>query len=1801
MKRRKRISSILLTTVMLVQLFAVSAAADVTDAAVPADDEVLTEWEDFAEEIATEPDGIAVEELSETGDEIGSVSEKIASDEEDAADEADTEPVPDRSEIGTADPLGSSPAVVTFRNKSLINPTTPTATTYWKANEAHDDIVEATEEDAELIFEPSQTDNWPAMLTMKSFVFEGDSNCSEADCESRKLEFAGYLWGDVYFNVYPCIYSSVPLLIMPYGENSITYHTEGTENLCGLYGLDSISLAGRRTDSLNLTVADDTSVGAEKNLYLGMAAAGIYVMDCHLNVEVTSKEPESEDVKRNLIGLFSDRGVSFYDVQGNISIGDAEAAEGIEICSNVTRAENDKTFLNLDDSKVNIYSETTGSYEAILLKDYHNKSEISLQEGAELSVTFKEDLIKKSGRTIRYENGTPGNAELIVREGCTLTVEAQDVRHTGGYHVAMHLKNVNANIAGTMNLHAGPTTPEGTTNKESYGLELVAAAELHVNGGTVTATGGDQADGTIGAKSYGISMSGDCQVEINGGELSAAGGVMDPNDDCISYGILKKSAGDGTIQVTDGVFTAAGSSAAVNAAGLENETVLDVKTDSVMKWSSLRSGENPSADTVGEFTVDNTWLAETQPKYLHFEPAAIAPLGELIIAGINLNGIRPLKKSYWKVDKSNEVLNELVAADSADDAQLIFTPASGSEPATILLKDFVFTGKTNTSTPSRQLGFRGGSVEPTEMIAPFICSDIPFRIIAEGENIITCGVSNSENVVGLFCTDSVMITGADENSSLDLIVKDTRYSVSGTNTFHHIGIAAEYLNVTDCLLNVDVSVNMPRDSWYWRRKLIGVLLNRGASFTGEQTKVNLRLGDAENGFGLNICDKQSDFEKVELLISGAEVNVICNAPYYASPVYINLSYHDSEVRISDGGKLLITYPDNLVRHQTRAGFEYTKDSSLQANLIIEEGCSLVVDASNVVTETSELAMQIGGAKVTVKGTLEVHAGACRNADSTSTGLALTSAEVVIDGGKVIATAADQDDDPDSGTGSADSTGIEIGTESVIKIKGGGELEASGGTVSTENPYNRSCGMNRNNTAFVEVSDGKLTLSGEISAMQRNDPEEVTTTALKVTAPSLLRWSTSQDGTNPTEETASKFTKTCAWFDGKKYVHVETTGSGASGAGKIVFVDAEGNDCETFEAAYTGSAIKPQIRVYDNGVLLSDQRDYTVSYGKKNTNAYLLGPDDDGFDRVKAPSVTVKMKGNYASTRTVYFTIQKANIADAQGSDLSAAAGNKAQTPAVALTYCGKKLKSGASKDFTLSYKKDGVSVDQCKDPGVYEVIVTATEKNFTGTKTLHFTIAEKTVVPVSKLKISLDKKSYPYTGSQVRPKVTVKDPKKKKLSEETDYTLTYGENISVGTGTVTVTGSGERFAGSRTISFPINGTAMTKVSVLNAATAGDPKPKKYVPANLTYNGYEQTQEAGYLLRYTTGKGAKAVSRDLTEGEDYFVSYRSNQNAGKAKMIFTGNPAKGYTGSVTITFKILPLSLKDDRISSEDEIMAKFSKGGAMPVPWVKFGESALTEGVDFTLSYRNNTKPTERIPLVTAIPADGKVALAKIPTIYVKGTGNFKDTIEIGFGIEPPALDCGEVFIVAPDVVYKNAKNNYKQKVKLIDISGKELTQGARKDYTLKFYRNSVAEENLLKDKDKVDKDTTIIVVATAGTGGNYSGSTLSASYKVTDAANFRKLSGASIRVSAKEHTGSAVTLSADDIKVTFGKKKNLVAIPLVTDDSADGYRIVSYYNNVKRGTAVVILKGCGSVSGLRAVKFTIGKRSIRSILEGLF
>lgn len=285
--------------------------------------------------------------------------------------------------------------------------------------------------------------------------------------------------------------------------------------------------------------------------------------------------------------------------------------------------------------------------------------------------------------------------------------------------------------------------------------------------------------------------------------------------------------------------------------------------------------------------------------------------------------------------------------------------------------------------------------------------------------------------------------------------------------------------------------------------------------------------------------------------------------------------------------------------------------------------------------------------------------------------------------------------------------------------------------------------------------------------------------------------------------------------------------------------------------YTGYAICPALTVYVNSTVLREGTDYTVAY----TNNVNIG----------TATVTITGIGSYTGTKTANFRITGPNLNAATIAAIpdQLYTGNEIR-PSLTVTVNNMTLTQNV--DYTVSYRNN-------RNEGTATVTITG-KGNYNGTKTTTFRILSKNISNATVSSIDTQR----YTGKDICPSVTVQIASVV-LVRNVDYTLTYRDNRSPGTASITITGAGS-YTGTKTITFKI---AQPSLSSATVRVSGTP----------VYNGDEK------MPRVTVRLG----SRTLQEDEDYEVDYRNNVKPGKATVVIYG--LGDYSGSKKAYFVIRP--------------------------------------------------------------------------------------------------------------------------------------------------------------------------------------------------------------------------------------------------------------------------------------------------------
>lgn len=570
--------------------------------------------------------------------------------------------------------------------------------------------------------------------------------------------------------------------------------------------------------------------------------------------------------------------------------------------------------------------------------------------------------------------------------------------------------------------------------------------------------------------------------------------------------------------------------------------------------------------------------------------------------------------------------------------------------------------------------------------------------------------------------------------------------------------------------------------------------------------------------------------------------------------------------------------------------------------------------------------------------------------------------------------------------------------------------------------------------------------------------------------------------------------------------------------------------------YTGSAICPQdILVYDAAVLLTEGVDYTISY-KNNVKAH--GSAAGITDEKTAPVVIVKGKGNYSGTVSKNFEILPIDLNDGavQADDIAVAyKAGKSQTPAPVVTWNGKKL--AAKKDYDI------VAPSGCSEPGAYEVKIVG-KGNFTGQRTLIFTIASGDQKPISAVKAAkIPDQPYGKAVTVNEEMLGLKDGSYL-LKMGTDYTIDAAKYTDAGTHSIIVRGKGAKYIGMRRITFKIKGTEIKTAKV-----------DSWGKSEFTFDGKDQKPKPVLKVKGET----------LKENKDYtIIGYENSRNAGTAKMLIAGKGA--YSGTAALSFKIKPASADDKRLTiafASGSNRQPYEKGGTKPRLSVSFNGTLLTEGIDYTVSYKNNA----------AYPQ----APGKEPVAIVSGKRNLTGKKSQTFSIEGKKLsDTGLTF--APDVTESTKPGKFYSTPQVFDTNGNKLALG--KDYKKELVYKSKTGKVL--DKTDTAKAGDRITIELTGMGA-YEG-THKCTYRILPAG--QDIGKAKVKQLKKfAYTGEEIIIGKNDLEVSVNGKN----LALGTN-----YEIEPYPGNQKKGKLRFLLKGKGTYGGNKTITVNVGAQGLK-------
>lgn len=386
--------------------------------------------------------------------------------------------------------------------------------------------------------------------------------------------------------------------------------------------------------------------------------------------------------------------------------------------------------------------------------------------------------------------------------------------------------------------------------------------------------------------------------------------------------------------------------------------------------------------------------------------------------------------------------------------------------------------------------------------------------------------------------------------------------------------------------------------------------------------------------------------------------------------------------------------------------------------------------------------------------------------------------------------------------------------------------------------------------------------------------------------------------------------------------VDASGGGGITESKIDIANADITPIP--DQIFTGQAIKPTITVtYDNSILVKGTH-YDVAY----------------FNNVNAGSAyaIIAGRGDFEGIKYIDFSIIAYSVDDATITVEQIYYTGSPVTPTVTVTLDGVVI---PSTNYTLSYSNNiNVGKGRVQVQGL---------GNLTGSRNVEFDIL---ALDISNAVITVA--DAPYTGSGVSPEVIVKY--NGVILDPADYDVSYTNNVSVGTGTATVTGLGN-LSGTKSANFTI-----TYATITGSLTQD---------GKLVYSGSGQRPK---LTNTLVAVGQQTISMTYSaDGSAYSSSIPYFTEVGQHYMFWKANAPNHYELAGTIVIEITQKSLKSDSI-----YVYPIADQPYCYVP-VTLLESdvivtdngiVLKQGVDYTLTYKNNNSAGTGTVVITGI-ADG--------------------------------------------------------------------------------------------------------------------------------------------------------------------------------------------------------------------------------------
>lgn len=399
-----------------------------------------------------------------------------------------------------------------------------------------------------------------------------------------------------------------------------------------------------------------------------------------------------------------------------------------------------------------------------------------------------------------------------------------------------------------------------------------------------------------------------------------------------------------------------------------------------------------------------------------------------------------------------------------------------------------------------------------------------------------------------------------------------------------------------------------------------------------------------------------------------------------------------------------------------------------------------------------------------------------------------------------------------------------------------------------------------------------------------------------------------------------------------------------------------------DLTYSATEKYPSPDVVVNGKLLTKDKDYELTYSDNIHVAY----------EEHTPTIHVKGIGDYIGTTTKEFEIEPAPLT-AKFNDIYVSYEDyDSYTPEIEVSG----FKGGEDPSSAQGYVAPTIVKPSPIERGQKFTLTpeggSANDYVFTTHTSGVLTINEATSISTAKVEVV---SSVDYNGKAQTPDVAV-SLNDKTLVKDTDYSLTFENNIYAGKAKVIITGI-NAYKDSKTVTFDITKAKLT--ATYAGATISFNDFKNYIPV-VNVEGFVDTDPRGYVAP-TVAKPESVVpgtTYELTPAGGQALDYEFEYTGGFLNI----NPAIDIVNAVAA-----PIS------------GVEYNGAQQKPEPSLTYDNNVLKPNIDYTLSYSNNIHVTDEA------------------LITITGIGNYTGTKDIKFSIKKAKLTA----------TMENATINYSQ------------------------------------------------------------------------------------------------------------------------------------------------------------------------------